>query len=155
MKKCAECKGECCKRMPGCIDPQDLGNLQSQIMAQVKRLIGTGKYYFNYWEGDYPGAEGKTAYYLMPAVQGEEDLVVKGTWGGPCTFLTDTGCTLQYNDRPKECRSLNPTEDECRCDWNKDDAIKAWLPYLDKVKMVITELKEIKYEYDKNNQNRM
>jgi len=51
---CAECRGECCKRYPGAVWPQDVQLLPGeQTMGDaLARILWTGGFTFDWWEGD-------------------------------------------------------------------------------------------------------
>lgn len=125
---CRECKGECCKAMPGACMPWDFGACSEEILANLHDAIQSGEYCFDSWDGDpclnYEGELTLTingrmyhrqhkeagftnyAFYVRPVTQGKEGIVVDFSWGGWCTFLTDTGCQLSWPDRPSECRTI-------------------------------------------------
>lgn len=134
---CAECKGSCCKNLPGNNYPADLdGNIKDELM----RLLKTKHYVFDYWEG-----EGDN-YYLRPATQ--EGYInnrwpVDASWGDACIFFDDKdGCKLDIKERPQSCRALEPMA-LTECDLHghtKWHAVTAWKKYQNIIKEIISEL---------------
>jgi len=55
--------------------------------------------------------------------------------------LTSTGCSLSFNDRPYECKTLEPIATmDCSIGANaldKTEIIKEWLPYQSLITLVI------------------
>lgn len=127
MKICAVCGGKCCKRMPGICFPEDFDNDQSKIKA----AIDSGRYCVDWFENfDDQG------YYVRPATVGNEGKKRDPSWGGQCTFLTSHGCKLDHDNRPIECRMLEPVaEDGCKVHLDRDNmtakeyASKQWADY--------------------------
>lgn len=129
--ECVTCKGDCCKRMPGCVFPEDCG---PDIEATVRGMLDSGKYIIDYWEGSfYPDdPEGFVSYYIRPrtVIERDKDWIISGSWGGRCIMLTDTGCELPFDKRPLNCRMLKPRlhrGDLCVVKGTpKQDCIHAW-----------------------------
>ena len=58
--------------------------------------------------------------------------IVDGSWGGECILLTENGCSLEFNERPKGARLLKPQEDmQCQTDYNKEQCVIDWMNYQD------------------------
>jgi Fe-S-cluster containining protein len=128
---CSMCKGKCCKRMPGTIHPDQIKDISVESLSA---LIKTKNYAFDYWEGnpsDNTSFDGVTAYYLRPATKGAIGRIVDASWGGECAFLTDTGCSLSFDDRPLECQELVVDKDfNCTGEgFSKKESSIAWLEY--------------------------
>lgn len=119
LTKCAECGGDCCKRMPGCCDVSD--NWESMLLS--------GKYCIDWWEGDVFDGDRDCSYFIRPCTSGDEGKLLDPSWGGRCTFLTSTGCSLEHDQRPKECRDLDPNKG-CISEWGKEESAKAWYEIL-------------------------
>lgn len=104
---CEECGGRCCKNLPGCAFPDDFPTKES-----LQQALESGRWAIDWWEGDPREGQDilREVKYVRPAIQGHEGQRYHPAWGGPCTFLTDTGCELAPFDRPKECRYLMPME---------------------------------------------
>lgn len=133
---CARCEGECCKRSPGIVHPGDLGP-RSSLVEVLVAYVRTGRWAFDYWEGD-PRPKSRQSkppltecYYLRPATIKAPGKVIDASWGGQCCLLTDAGCSLAFENRPRQCRELVPNP-ECpgRCDepFSKQDIVASWAP---------------------------
>lgn len=119
IKHCAECGGQCCKRMPGHYSPSDFPDLSFEAL---KAEIDKGRIAIDWWES-YP-----RKYYLRARHAGEN--VVNGSWGGICVNLTPTGCSLPRDDRPLSCRNLKPSATgNCRGSYSKEDCCGEWEQY--------------------------
>lgn len=69
-------------------------------------------------------------FYVRPATKGDEGRTYHASWGGECTFLKETGCSLSHNERPLECRTLEPKYPlRCEQHHGKHATAIAWLPY--------------------------
>jgi hypothetical protein len=136
---CSSCGGKCCKQMPGITHPEDWG-LPSDT-SRLEAALNSGRWAIDWWEGDPENTTGDymkdnvdRAFYVRPATQGNEGLLMDASWGGACTFHSEIGCTLSTNDRPKECRDLKPAEGgscSMTTEFTKRNAAIAWLPYND------------------------
>jgi len=121
---CVGC-GQCCRRLPGSAYPEDVEPL---TVEGIQAKLETGKWCFDKWE-DFDGGSGM---FLRPATKNRVGQRVDYSWGGECCFLGDDGCALPFNERPFECRMLEPKEDWKNCVAHyesKYDAAKAWAPY--------------------------
>lgn len=129
-KTCSACGGRCCKTMPGCAYPEDFG----QALEKLDSALASGRWAIDWWEGDpRPGKdEMSKAYFVRPAVKGHEGRIYHGAWGGECTFLGPYGCELASDERPRECRHLEPLPEgvcEMHGDCGKQSAAIAWIPH--------------------------
>jgi len=136
---CGPCGGGCCKAYPGITSPTDFGAPNREVMLhRLTEAFRSGKWAIDWWEGD-PRPEGERvggylskAYFVRPHVRGEEGWLRDATYGGRCTFHTDSGCTLEHNQRPTQCRTLVPAKDGmCKQSVDKHELTLAWLPYTD------------------------
>lgn len=134
---CGPCGGACCKSMPGGSHPSDWGAPNENIMFdRLVVALSSGRWAIDWWEGDPRGLEcGDPGYvdqgfYVRPATKGDEGRVYHASWGGECTFLKETGCSLLHNERPLECRTLEPKYPlRCEQHHGKHATAIAWLPY--------------------------
>ena len=131
-KICSECGGKCCKAMPGACFPSDFAFPANTTKLAV--ALKSGRYAIDWWEGD--PREGKDEYsrgfFVRPAVKGKEGILYDPTWDGECTFLDTNGCQLDKNNRPLNCKKLEPVAGgKCKIhdDASKQGAAIAWLPY--------------------------
>jgi len=142
---CSKCKGGCCKSLPGCVDPSELGEV---TVESIIRKFEEG-FCFDYWEGsltDDPEYKGLTGYFMRPQTLAHIKQVVHASWGGRCRFLKDTGCPFEYSKRPLGCRSLKPDKSFICTDDNgygKKQSAIAWLPYNSIIEEAIKRLEEI------------
>lgn len=141
---CAECGGKCCKGMPGCAFPEDF---KEPLKDNLIKALSTGKWAIDWWEGspfeDDNWNYAYTAYYIRPATKGKEYQLKDPSWGGECTFLQENGCQLPADQRPKNCRLLEPISiGECKLHDNGDkkSAAIAWWPYNELIEDIINEL---------------
>ena len=135
---CGPCGGKCCKGMPGHASPKDFGLPKE---TSLRKAIASGKWAIDWWEGDpRSGIDGEDpgymdqCYYVRPATVGKEGKTYDASWGGVCTFLTDTGCLLEPKDRPLGCTVLEPVAGEVECKihgFTKQAAALSWFPYQD------------------------
>lgn len=59
------------------------------------------------------------------------------SWGGQCVLLTDQGCSLKFEERPRMCQILKPNydflESKAYCGetpgYSKREFMLAWIPY--------------------------
>jgi Fe-S-cluster containining protein len=137
---CSACKGDCCKTQAGMVFPEDLGEV---TLEKLQHYIDNG-YQFDYWEGNPTGKPEHaklTAYMLRPQHTNSVNKIVDASWGGTCVFLTDTGCSKSWKERPSMCKALiaNKTFDCASADdkYSKQNAAIAWLPYNDLILKII------------------
>ena len=114
---CKKCGGSCCKNLPGCSTPEDiLKNYPSDTLEEaITKALVSKQWSVDWWEAD------PCRYYLRPAIKkskillGEEEKTVKifdPSFGGTCVFLSETGCLLEKENRPDECKRLKPVADK-------------------------------------------
>ena len=132
-KICGECGGQCCRNIPGCCFPEDLG---PDLEGELRRRLKSGRYSIDWYESSEP------QYYLRPATAEKRGYLRDPSWGGVCNFFHRIRCELEWKDRPKECRLLEPKPDKLQCVSNlgKKEAKDAWLPYTEIILRVLQEL---------------
>ena len=136
-KVCGSCGGKCCKRMPGSALPSDFGaGDNGDVGSALLDALLSKRWAIDWWEGDPRDSKDElhVAYFLRPATKGREGRLHDASWGGECTFLTQTGCSLTFERRPSECRGLVPNEvapGNCTSDpaTTKQQVAIAWIPY--------------------------
>ena len=121
LKLCAECGGKCCTSMPGIYSPDDFDTPIS--IGLLLSLFETGNYAIDSWV-DEPDI-----YFVRPRIKGAPQL--EESWGGPCIHHTSTGCNIDNEQRPKQCKVLIPSSDNCLAPpgGNKHDFAMLWKPY--------------------------
>ena len=136
---CSLCKGQCCKRMPGIVHPNQL---QQPITKELLLKLYKEGYQFDYWEGEFGG---KVGYFLRPQTIKSKGVLVDPSWGGTCVFLTEQGCSKTFEERPYMCQQLEPQEDfncgpkDKENTLNKYDYVLAWLQYNNLIEEIIND----------------
>lgn len=116
---CAICKGECCRQMGCHYSPRDFADLSYE---GLKKEIEKGKISIDWWEAEEP------EYYLR--ARHVDCSVVDPSWGGVCVNLTETGCSLSFEDRPLGGKCLKPDPlNMCKNSYSKEDCKNEWKPY--------------------------
>lgn len=147
---CAACGGACCRRAPGIAHPEDFGAPdRADLRRRVEAALASGRWAVDWWEGDPRPAPHRRrlprALFVRPARAGFEGSIFDPAWvGSACTFLGEDGCALAHDDRPHECRSLEPVAvaamvrtvaAECRGHGlDKRALAEAWIPYLREIR---------------------
>ena len=135
---CKHCKGSCCKSSAGAVFPDQLKEI---TIGSLTKLVSDG-YCFDLWEGNPtkdPKYNGQTAYFLRPKHTNALNRIVDASWGGTCSFLTDKGCKLKFDERPAMCQALEPMYGNCTVpkEFDKQHAAIAWLPFNEIIEKVI------------------
>lgn len=134
---CSDCGGNCCKKLSGCMMPDDVTGLfpAPTLAESLARAFRTGAYVIDWWLGDpvYDGPDYiLQGYYVRPRIDNDDQPLYNVGWHGTCTFLTDDGCSPPSDLRPYQCRMLEPRE-EGRCFMHTEGgkwAISvAWIPH--------------------------
>lgn len=139
-KVCTACGGHCCKQMPGCAYPEDFGSNDLEIEQNLIERLSTKKWAVDYWVQE----EGQ-GYFLRPATE-KGEWPIDPSWGGRCNLLTDKGCPLSFENRPKGCRDLIPNlNDPGNCSYpeggnGKESAKEAWKPYWNMIDKVLEKI---------------
>ena len=127
---CAECGGGCCKSYAGAYHPADLRHeiteefLESLFDSAIEIPPVSIDWYENFNE------YGRKGFYIRPRHVGGDE--VDPSMGAPCALLTPTGCSLDWEHRPWQCRVLKPEKNHvCGGPDGKLLAAEAWDPYHD------------------------
>lgn len=123
---CAACGGKCCQRMGCSYSPQDFKDLSYD---GLKREIEKGRISIDWWEG-----ETKEFYLRARHVDAP---IVDASWGGVCINLTETGCSLSWEERPLAGRALKPGRDKCVGEYGKEESKNEWKPYSETLKKLV------------------
>ncbi len=143
---CSRCKGVCCKAGGAHIFPDELA---FDISADsLINLLSKGIYSVDYW-GDPPSdlrAGTTRIYYLRYKHTGRAELLDHSKYI-PCILLTENGCRLQHDERPRVCRELVP-KDDFRCNFENDEfsvisCAVAWQKYQNELLSVLKYYKQI------------
>ena len=138
---CRVCRGLCCKSCGCHFSPDDFKEI---TFESLKKEIDKGNISIDWWDGSpfvdndigvsLDGIE--KAYYLR--MRNEHSPIVDPSWGGQCILLTDTGCPLSYEERPKGARELIPIEEgHCYSNYTKKQACKDWYKYDDILRRLV------------------
>jgi Fe-S-cluster containining protein len=121
---CSKCQGKCCKNLPGSTIPEDfnLSDLENELIQVLQN---------NYCVDCYD-SDSEQLFYIRPRIKGINHIIDFNHWSGECIFLTETGCQLNENKRPYNCKMLEPVQNmHCKIHNNAgryDSAIK-WKKY--------------------------
>lgn len=125
---CAECGGGCCKRYAGAYHPADFRHeiteefLESLFDPAIEIPPVSIDWYENFEE------YGRKGFYIRPRHVGGDE--VDPSYGASCALLTPTGCSLDWDHRPWQCRMLKPEKNHvCGGPDGKLLAAEAWDPY--------------------------
>jgi hypothetical protein len=147
---CASCGGVCCKRGSGLCTPADFGEpLYDRLLCR----LASGLYVVDYWEGLFAFGGWRTwkPYFVRPRRRFDRagqpvdtGLLIDPSWGGQCIFYQEqSGCRLEFEKRPSQCRTLVPHKDPTLCvqpvGHGKRDCIAAWVPFQCVLKTLIQE----------------
>ena len=144
-KLCSICKGHCCKSS-GCeLSPEDFKD--GVTYEAIKERIDKGLISIDWWEGnvfqeldEYDArSEENISKSLFLRMRNKNAPVVDPSFGGECVALTENGCKLSYDERPKGGRALIPDLElqkegfriKCHSDWGKIDSAIEWFEYRD------------------------
>jgi hypothetical protein len=128
-KLCKMCNGRCCKEMPGCAFPHDF---EQPLLESLQVAFKSGNWAIDWWEGD-PTGKNKIdrAFYIRPRIKGNHG-IYHPAWSGACVFFENgKGCKLTIDERPSNCKAVEPKKDfNCIVHkYNKKAAAIAWIPY--------------------------
>jgi len=135
---CAACGGKCCRIAVGVCSPDDFPGGEGQITEAVK----SAKFIIDNFEGLLTDDTNEiTVTYLVRPARNEK---------GGCVLWTETGCELEYAQRPYTCRMFEPSDAvavvltksvvKCACaNHGKDFRALAldWLKYADLLKKLL------------------
>lgn len=148
---CARCGGKCCKHMPGITHPSQWGSDPVEMETTLLPALRSGAYCIDFWEGSpIAGVEMDRAEFVRASIKGNTKLV-DPAWSGECIFLADTGCTLYDEQRPLECKLMNPHGEAGHpyCSTSLTESKRSfaieWLRYadlLERVKKIILDERE-------------
>lgn len=123
---CAECKGRCCKAMGCSLAPEDmLRALGSREMTRenVEYLLQNGQFAIDSFH------MGERAFYYL-RMKHKCFTFIGVDAMGECIALSDSGCSLAFEDRPKGGRMLEGREGGgCVQHYTQEMMIADWEPY--------------------------
>lgn len=141
---CTPCGGKCCKGIPGVFHPDDLFSNMSDLEIKNKMIsmLETGDFVIT--DDEIPDNKSKyTVRVQAIAPRGgnrHSGWFAMGNWG-TCSKLTDVGCSLSSEDRPRECRALIPSplgQSKCKpeASFDRQDLLTEWVIYEDIVQEI-------------------
>ena len=136
---CAACGGVCCRTRPGIEAPGRFLAAPDPVAALATALSSREWVLAEHvgvpWLNGVPPPDEdryRLIRYPRPATVAERAAGGPGSGGEPtdCVFLVPGGCRLPFTDRPRMCRSLEPSSDgDCVAAWDRRSAALAWLPH--------------------------
>jgi len=126
---CEKCGGDCCKTMGCHISPFDLREISEQSI--INFIDETGCVSIDWWEGNPITNEhdGTKGFYLR--IRNVNSAIVDPAYKRQCSILTDKGCPLAFEYRPKGARELVPGLLQCSPDYSKQQCAIDWYQYID------------------------
>jgi len=126
---CKKCGGKCCKATGCHISPFDLKEISVEFIINL--IDETGCISIDWWDGNPITNEhtNEKAYFLR--IKNQDSFTVDPTFGGICSILTDIGCPLSFEYRPRGARDLVPSEGECQVLYSKQECAIDWYAYHD------------------------
>lgn len=123
---CVCCQGRCCRTMGCSLSPEDMIHaLQGRPATRenVEDLLQKGNYAIDSFQNG-----GHSFYYLRMRHKCFTFIGVDAM--GECSMLTENGCSLSFEDRPKGGRMLEAREDGCCVQhYTQEMMIADWSPY--------------------------
>lgn len=142
---CKTCMA-CCKGM-GC-EVSPVHDFENGIPTKEKiiEMLISGRFIFDWWEGDVTGGERGISYY-MRAKNKNESGYSHGSWGGECiNFSESSGCSLSWRQRPYGGKALivnTVKPGECSAElYSKEKCAIEWYPYNTLIREILDELED-------------
>lgn len=127
---CKECGGSCCKAMGCHISPFDLKEISVQsIIDFIDESMCIS---LDWWVGSpIDNDNNSDSRGLFLRIKNQHAKVIDPSWGDVCSLLTDNGCPLLFEYRPKGARELVAIEGDCACLYSKKQCATEWYEYRD------------------------
>lgn len=133
---CAGCGGRCCKTMGCSLAPEDMlkaSEGRETTRDNVEYLLQNGQFAIDSFQ-----VGGRPFYFLRMKHKCFTFIGVDAM--GECTALTDVGCSLAFEDRPKGGRMLEGREDgRCTQHYTQEMMIADWQPYQELLQSIWTD----------------
>lgn len=130
---CAQCRGRCCKTMGCSLEPEDMIRaLKGGAVTRenLEQLLQNGQFAIDSFQ-----IGGRAFYYLRMKHKCFTFIGVDAM--GECISLTDEGCGLLFEDRPKGGRMLEGKENGgCVQHYTQEMMIADWGPWQDMLKEI-------------------
>lgn len=126
---CKDCGGKCCHAMGCQISPFDLKEITFQSIIDF--IDETKCISIDWWVGNpiTDNNPNEKAFFLR--IKNKNSKVIDPSFGGTCSILTDKGCPLSFEYRPKGARDLIPHELDCEIGYTKKQCAIDWYSYQD------------------------
>ena len=123
---CSECKGRCCKHCGCFFSPYDFEEISFEFL---KKEIEKGYISVSFLDADLIK---QPEVFILRIRNSGKPVVDTGYPKSPCILLTEKGCKLDYEHRPKGARFLIPLkEGPCRSEYSLIDCANEWKVYQD------------------------
>lgn len=126
---CKKCGGQCCKSMGCHISPFDLKNIS--ITSIISLIDESDCISIDWWDGNPITEEIDDSRVYFLRIKNKNSKIVDPSYGGVCSILTNNGCPLSFEYRPKGARDLIPKELYCHDRYSKRQCAIDWLTYQD------------------------
>lgn len=126
---CKKCDGSCCKTMGCHISPFNLKEISVEFIISL--INESGCVSIDWWDGNPITNEHDNQRVYFLRIKNINSNIIDPSFGGTCSILTDNGCPLSYEYRPKGARELIPDENECRVEYSKQQCAIDWYNYQD------------------------
>lgn len=147
-KLCTECGGACCKRC-GCeFSPDDFSEISFETL---KNEIEKGYISIDFAYGEEI-LRSSGVYFLRARNAGRPIVDTEDVRGSGCILLTDSGCKLDYEQRPSGGRLLIPAEEKknflgentriCKSDYKIEECCDEWIPFQEIIGELINYFKD-------------
>jgi hypothetical protein len=139
---CGECGGKCCQNLPGAAHPEQFGAPDKNIMLNnIVKALKSGRWVLDYYTFGLDSSKIENIVdikYMRPKTPDDRQFLSSNWPRGKCTFHTDKGCELTDEERPIECKTLEPGIKECKQHGKRKDIANEWKPYQDIVFKALT-----------------
>lgn len=122
---CSKCGGQCCKNMGCHVSPTDLKEITLESI--VAMMDETNCISLDWYEGDPEDRSNNDPFYFL-RIKNDGASMIDPSWGGRCCLLTDDGCPILFQYRPKGGRALQPGKN-CTDGYSKAQCAIDWKPY--------------------------
>lgn len=140
-EECAACKGRCCRERGCCLSPEDLFQTIAEDMFSREELLQLLQKEDNLYAIDVANGCREEFYFLRMRHKFQTFVGVDVI--GECVALSDSGCVLPMDKRPKGGRFLKSSPDfHCVQEYTKEEMEADWQAYQ-------AILKDIYVEYEK------
>ena len=126
-RECGLCKGKCCKEHGCVLSPDDLIRAMNKVPKR-EELCEFLMRKDGLFAIDSAMGEGQRFYYLRMRHKCYNFIGVDAM--GECVALSEDGCTLSYEERPKGGRMLKSSPDfHCRQEYTVEEMQSDWAPF--------------------------